>query len=72
MSGTAQFFVNPFSVILGVDRELLTQKTPASVHERLRRAQAEYDRALGRDPRPSPALRALAKKYGTKPNQRSS
>ncbi len=68
MSGTAQFFVNPFAVIMGVDRELLTQKTPAAVHERLRRAQAEYDRALGPDPRPSPALQALARKYGWRPS----
>lgn len=66
MSGSGQFFVNPFSVITAVDRELLTQKTPASVIERLRSAQAEYDRALGRDPRPSPALQALARKYRRK------
>lgn len=64
MSGSGQFFVNPFSA---VDRALLMQKTPAEAYERLRRAQAEYDRALGRDPRPSPALQALAKKYGRKP-----
>jgi len=59
-------WVDPFDRMTGLDGR---NRGPYAgfVYARAQAAREEYDRALGRDPRPSPALRALAKKYGGKP-----